>query len=214
MGACTSKQVPEPIIGVSSPVPVVIPHQSPAELERQKKDDEITQQQEAARQQDEEKVKLLLLGTGESGKSTIFKQMRILYGSPKTEDDFRMYGVIVRSNIVTAVRKLCHLTRDLGFERKLDDESAAATAADLTDVSGMTPRESFDQIVSYLVDNTAPEPFPPLPAERMERDWVGRSPRTGLEANQNALHFLQHVEAIRVLWQVSIACVFVTIFAL
>jgi len=151
----------------------------------------------------EKKVKLLLLGTGESGKSTIFKQMRILYGAgPKTDDDLRMYGVIVRSNIVIAIRKLCLLTRQLGYEMKLDEESAAATAADLSDVSGMTPREAYDQIIAYLVDNTATDPLPEISREQAERDWVGRSTRAGLRANLDAQQFLQHVEAIRVLWQV------------
>ena len=165
------------------------------------RDDEITQEQEAHRLHEESKIKLLLLGTGESGKSTIFKQMRILYGSPKSHDDLRMYGVIVRSNIVTAVRKLCQLTKAIGYVQKLDEESSAATAADLNDVSGMTPREAYDQIMAHLVDNTAAEPFPSLSEERIERDWVGRSSRAGLEMNKNATLFLQHVEAIRVLWQ-------------
>mmetsp|Transcript_23591 Transcript_23591/g.44887 ORF Transcript_23591/g.44887 Transcript_23591/m.44887 type:complete len:120 (-) Transcript_23591:12-371(-) len=68
-----------------------------------------------ARQQEELKVKLLLLGAGESGKSTIFKQMRILHGSPRSEDDLRMYGVVVRSNVITAMRKLCSHLRSLGL---------------------------------------------------------------------------------------------------
>ncbi len=152
-------------------------------------------------------IKLLLLGTGESGKSTIFKQMRILYGSPKTEDDLRMYGVVVRSNIITAIRKLCRLTRDLDLVASLDEESAAATAADYSDISGMTPREAYDQIVSHLVDFTATEPFPDIPAEQAEQDWVGESNRAGTQANKDARQFLQHVEAIRVLWQVSMGVI-------
>jgi len=196
---CVPSQPEAQISTTPKSVTIVANHD---EDEKRLRDVEISAQQEQARRQDEEKVKLLLLGTGESGKSTIFKQMRILYGSPKTDDDLRMYGVIVRSNIVTAVRKICLLTRQLGYEKKLDEESAAATAADLQDVSGMTPRESYDQIVAYLVDNTANEPFPDIPKEQADQDWVGRSTRAGIQANLDAQQFLQHVEAIRVLWQV------------
>eukprot|EP00979_Chaetoceros_neogracilis_P011144 scaffold2707_cov273-Chaetoceros_neogracile.AAC.6 len=165
------------------------------------RNEQINDEQEADREQDEEKVKLLLLGTGESGKSTIFKQMRILYGAEKTDDDLRMYGVIVRSNIVTAIRKLCLLTRQLGYEKKLDEESAAATAADLSDISGMTPREAYDQIIAYLVDTTATDAFPKIPQDQADRDWVGTSTRAGIQANFDSQQFLQHVEAIRVFWQ-------------
>ena len=79
----------------------------------------IDRELDRARQQEELKVKLLLLGAGESGKSTIFKQMRILHGSPRTEDDLRMYGVVVRSNCITAMRKLCQLCRALRREQEL-----------------------------------------------------------------------------------------------
>jgi len=148
-----------------------------------------------------EKIKLLLLGAGESGKSTVFKQMRILYGSEKTDEDLKMYGVVVRSNIVVAIRKLCVLLRKLGLEGKLDEESQAATEGDFEDMSGMTPRQAYDQITAYLVDNTATEPYP---LEPDPNDWVGRRPRSGMNVNTDARHFLQHVEAIRVLWQCQV----------
>lgn len=170
--------------------------------QRVKTNQYIDEQQALAKKQEDEKVKLLLLGTGESGKSTIFKQMRILWGAPKTDDDLRMYGVIVRSNIITAMRKLCILIRQLNYVQKLDDESAAATAADYSDCSGMTAREAYDQIIAYLVDNTSNQPFPDIPKDQAEQDWVGESRRAGVQSNKDARKFLQHVEAIRVLWQV------------
>jgi len=160
--------------------------------------DVIDQQIIEQKKINDEKIKLLLLGAGESGKSTIFKQMRILYGSPKTDEDLKMYGVVVRSNIIVAIRKLCNLLKQLGLEHKLDEESRAATMADLEDVSGMTPRQAYDQVVTYLVDNTATEPY----AGTIDpNDWIGTSPRTGLQVNNDAKQFLHHVEAIRVLWQ-------------
>ncbi len=188
----------EPI--VKPTVDIIIPKEN----ESRQIDHEIDEAQDIARQQDEDKVKLLLLGTGESGKSTIFKQFRILYGSEKSDEDLKMYGVVVRSNVITAVRKICLLTRRMGHEQLLDEESAEATACDRDDASGMTVREAYDQIVAHLVDNTAAKPLPPIPREQAEQDWVGKSIWAGIQANDNAQLFLQHVEAIRVLWQVSI----------
>lgn len=160
---------------------------------------------ERARQEEEGKVKLLLLGAGESGKSTIFKQMRILYGSSREDDDLRMYGVVVRSNIIVAIRKLCSHLRNLGFEEALDKESAeagAAVANSEEDPSGMTPREAYDEVMAYLVDNTATGPPPnAAPQDDSAKDWVGQSQRAGLAANNDAKQFLQHMEAIRILWQ-------------
>ena len=180
------------------------PPEGPAPTGEQAKDLEIERTIAEDKKADGEKVKLLLLGTGESGKSTIFKQMRIIYGSERSDEELRMFGVIVRSNTVVAVRKLCRLLKQLGLERKLDEESAVATAADREDVSGMTPRQAYDQIVAYLVDNSATTPFTEGPRETME-DWVGTSMRAGIAANNDAKLFLQHVEAIRVLWQVRLA---------
>jgi len=146
-----------------------------------------------ARQQEELKVKLLLLGAGESGKSTIFKQMRILHGSPRSEDDLRMYGVVVRSNVITAMRKLCTLLRNLGLE----DQLAQETAENGGDVS---PKQAYDIIMAHLIDGTAsPED---LPEPDLSKDWVGQSPRAGLGANNDAKQFMQLWKYIKILWEV------------
>ena len=156
-----------------------------------------------ARQQEEGKVKLLLLGAGESGKSTIFKQMRILHGSPRSDDDLRMYGVVIRSNVIVAIRKLCTHLRNLDFEDALAAEPAPEDG-DLT----MTPKEAYDELIAHLVDCTASiseESLQNGDANANPRDWVGQSPRAGLAANNDAKQFLQHVDAIRILWQVSLS---------
>jgi G-protein alpha subunit len=155
-----------------------------------------------ARQQEELKVKLLLLGAGESGKSTIFKQMRILHGSPRSEDDLRMYGVVVRSNVITAMRKLCTLLKNLSLEEQLAREPRAEDH----NGTGMTPKQAYDVIVTHLVENTAsPDDFE-MPD--MSNDWVGQSPRAGLGANNDAKQFLQFWRYIKTLWEVRFELLF------
>jgi hypothetical protein len=161
----------------------------------------IDRELDRARQQEELKVKLLLLGAGESGKSTIFKQMRILHGSPRTDDDQKMYGVIVRSNVITAMRKICAHLRSLGLEDKL----AKDPAPESRDGSPpMTPKEAYDLVVAYVVDCTGdPAELPKPPAN----DWCGNSGRAGLSANNDAKLFLALWKPIKIVWEVRSVCV-------
>ena len=49
-------------------------------------------------------VKLLLLGAGESGKSTFLKQMRILHGEGYNQDALLTFRPVVYSNIVKGMK--------------------------------------------------------------------------------------------------------------
>lgn len=170
----------------------------PAELA---KSGGIDRDLDRARQQEEGKVKLLLLGAGESGKSTVFKQMRILHGAPRPEDDLRMYGVVIRSNVIVATRKLCSHLRHLELEDALRKEPAPEPE---DGAPNMTPWEAYEELIANIVDNTASMPEGALQNggnDTVTRDWVGQSPRAGLAANNDAKQFLQHVHAIRILWQ-------------
>ncbi|XP_014677622.1 PREDICTED: guanine nucleotide-binding protein G(o) subunit alpha [Priapulus caudatus] len=48
-------------------------------------------------------IKLLLLGAGESGKSTIVKQMKIIHESGFTNEDFKQYKPVVYSNTIQSM---------------------------------------------------------------------------------------------------------------
>ena len=48
-------------------------------------------------------VKLLLLGAGECGKSTILKQMKIINMTGFTKEDFEQYKEIIYSNTVQSL---------------------------------------------------------------------------------------------------------------
>lgn len=67
-------------------------------------------------QKEQEKIKLLLLGAGESGKSTIFKQMRVLYGAPLTDEEKRQVTPVVYSNTITSMKMLTEACTDMGYE--------------------------------------------------------------------------------------------------
>jgi len=58
-------------------------------------------------QNDQQINKLLLLGAGESGKSTLFKQMITIYGKGYPESERRTFIPIIYNNIITAMKILC-----------------------------------------------------------------------------------------------------------
>ena len=49
----------------------------------------------------DEIIKLLLLGAGESGKSTIFRQMKLLYGKPFSDEELHNMVPVVHANILS-----------------------------------------------------------------------------------------------------------------
>lgn len=147
------------------------------------------------KEQEKGKLKILLLGAGESGKSTIFKQFRNLYGTPRSDDDKKKFGVVIRSNIISAVTKLCELTRELGCEESLIRESDNANS------KKMTVKDAYDLLVTHLVDNDFTEALPDISPEHLAKDWVGFNPRAGSKCNLEAVHCVQLVDVIEIFWQ-------------
>lgn len=56
-----------------------------------------------------------LTGTGESGKSTFIKQMRIIHGGGYTEEDKKSYAKLVFQNIYTSMQTMIRAMEVLGI---------------------------------------------------------------------------------------------------
>ncbi|XP_051924426.1 guanine nucleotide-binding protein subunit alpha-14-like isoform X2 [Hippocampus zosterae] len=73
---------------------------------RQQINNEIEKQLKRDKKNRRRELKLLLLGTGESGKSTFIKQMRIIHGGGYSEEDKRDYAKLVYQNIYTSMQAI------------------------------------------------------------------------------------------------------------
>lgn len=75
----------------------------------------------------EHEVKLLLLGAGESGKSTITKQMKIIFLRGYSDEEREGYKDIIHSNVIMAMRAVVNAAERLGVNNiKEENQQKAA----------------------------------------------------------------------------------------
>lgn len=86
-------------------------------------------------------LKLLLLGTGESGKSTFIKQMRIIHGAGYSEEDKRGFTKLVYQNIFTAMQAVVRAMDTLKIRYKYEQNKANALLIREVDVEKVTTFE-------------------------------------------------------------------------
>jgi hypothetical protein len=87
-------------------------------------------------------IKLLLLGTGESGKSTVFKQMKILQDQGGfTEQEVIGFRNIVRGNCIAQMRTLVQACNKFGYQYGSEQSTQCAQyATTLEGYSDWTPQ--------------------------------------------------------------------------
>ncbi|CAB3366322.1 guanine nucleotide-binding protein G(q) subunit alpha isoform X1 [Cloeon dipterum] len=95
------------------------------EAQEQKRiNQEIERQLRRDKREARKELKLLLLGTGESGKSTFIKQMRIIHGAGYSDDDKKGFIKLVYQNIFMAmqsmIRAMDMLKIQYGDSRNID----------------------------------------------------------------------------------------------
>lgn len=75
-------------------------------LEAERRDREISRQLKMDEMRLKKEFKLLLLGAGESGKSTIVKQMRIIHGENYSEKERLEFRDVIFDNILRSMRAM------------------------------------------------------------------------------------------------------------
>ena len=156
-----------------------------ADKEVLRRNEIIEEQLKKDRQAYESEVKMLLLGAGESGKSTILKQMKLIHEGGYSDREKRAFRAIINSNIIASLKTILKVMPQLGVE--LGDPGLAS---------------SRDLILSQP-DQCGPEPFPGNVAEAMKSLWRDEGvqetySRNGAEyhLNDSAKYYLDDLERI------------------
>ncbi|CAF0767494.1 unnamed protein product [Adineta steineri] len=105
---------------------------------------EIEKQLRLDKKNQRRELKLLLLGTGESGKSTFIKQMRIIHGTGYSEEDKRSFVKLVYQNIFMAmhimIRAMDTLKIQYRDKRNEQDHAALVRSVDYETVTTFEPQ--------------------------------------------------------------------------
>lgn len=105
--------------------------------------------------QNAQEVKVLLLGAGESGKTTILKQMRLIHMSGFTQEEREYYRTIVFSNMLQSMRLIIEAMEefDICFDRPENEQYLDLLLQDreITDRENLPP-EYYRPFISLWED--------------------------------------------------------------
>jgi len=99
----------------------------PISPELTKQNKEISKSLDAIVSAEKQVIKLLLLGAGESGKSTIFKQMKVNYKGGYSESERKAFQSIVWSNTIISIKALLAAFQKLEIEKPEEVVDAEVT---------------------------------------------------------------------------------------
>eukprot|EP01103_Thecamoeba_quadrilineata_P006175 TRINITY_DN15902_c0_g1_i1.p1 TRINITY_DN15902_c0_g1~~TRINITY_DN15902_c0_g1_i1.p1 ORF type:complete len:342 (+),score=78.79 TRINITY_DN15902_c0_g1_i1:90-1115(+) len=88
------------------------------------KESQIDEEMANERSKLDKMIKLLLLGAGESGKTTVSKQMRIIHLDGFTNDEKDDYKTLIINNLVSNMQVLVHAAKDLGHTVNPQNQAA------------------------------------------------------------------------------------------
>jgi len=152
---------------------------------------ELEKKQKEDRRQENKVKKLLLLGAGGSGKSTFFKQLRILHGTGiKHQEMENVYKQIVHSNVIVGMKSLIQAYQDTKdddselFGIAISDETLAHMKfiGDFDEDNFATQRDNVQGAINHLWEH-----------EAIVHVW---SKRAKHQIQDSAKHFFKNIDRI------------------
>jgi guanine nucleotide-binding protein subunit alpha len=128
-------------------------------------------------------VKVLLLGSGDSGKSTVLKQMRLIHHLPFSPQELESYRQLVFNNLTHGMKYVLDAMEDMELtvaEENLPYISLIEDAQDLRDGEPF-PMDYYQPLLSLWTD------------PNVQRAWV-RGNEAALP--ENLLYFFSHLERL------------------
>ncbi|KAJ0294532.1 hypothetical protein COL154_007154 [Colletotrichum chrysophilum] len=127
------------------------------EVEQKKKSQAIDRQLEEDSKRLRRECKILLLGSGESGKSTIVKQMKIIHLKGYSEDELYNYRPTVFKNLVECAKAVIQAMRQFDIEPVIEENKAYATfLMEYTAESG--PQANIDPQIGIAIQSIWSDP--------------------------------------------------------
>ncbi|GMR56556.1 hypothetical protein PMAYCL1PPCAC_26751, partial [Pristionchus mayeri] len=121
------------------------------------KNKEIDKQISADKQENNKTIKLLLLGAGECGKSTILKQMR-LHHKKFSDDELAQQKSVVFSNTINAMVEICRFMAENNYP--FENEAN---------------KQEIDVLKNVLKDSKEQEPFAKATASALKSLWADKN---------------------------------------
>jgi len=121
--------------------------------EEKKQNKEIDKQIESDKSKKLNEVVLLILGSGESGKSTIAKQFRIINQNNFTDDERMGFKKIIHNNIITSIQTLINGCNSFNYELDEENNQIAETILNIPNAFNLSP-ETAEMIKRLLEDNS------------------------------------------------------------
>jgi len=115
---------------------------TPAEIAEDKKNKEIENILKDERKTKESKMKLLLLGTGDAGKSTFAKQMKVIHKEGFSKPELEKFKDILRENCLQGMQKLLAACKDWDLLKKANAQhDLVLQATELTEAVATAVQE-------------------------------------------------------------------------